>query len=411
MLREKIDAAFEAGATLIAGGSVARIVDRYREHVYAILSLIEEPKKGFDGTAERNSAEGMIRGGFLSASDRQILIGIARDGLEEHRVARRANAVVLLDRGWSCERVAAALLLDDDTVRDWHRAYERGGVEGLKSFGHEGGSSRLTDEQAIALGDWVDAHCPRSIRKIGAWLKRSFGLSYSRSGLIALLHRLGFDYRKPEAMPRGLDDAKQQAFIDEYENLLNTMGLDEAVVFVDAVHPTHQVRPAGCWARKDVAVAVEQTTGRDRLNIHGAINLETGTTQILAFEKVNALSFIKLLGEIEGTHTAMRLIHVFVDNASYHRADVVKEWLAAAGRKIVLHFFPSYCPHLDPIERLWALMHENVTHNRDYKTFNEFRQEILTFLRHTVPKQWKRVCDQISDNFRVIHRADFRVIA
>jgi hypothetical protein len=35
MLREKIDAAFEAGATLIAGGSVARIVDRYREHVYA----------------------------------------------------------------------------------------------------------------------------------------------------------------------------------------------------------------------------------------------------------------------------------------------------------------------------------------------------------------------------------------
>ena len=137
----------------------------------------------------------------------------------------------------------------------------------------------------------------------------------------------------------------------------------------------------------------------------------TGTTQILAFEKVNALSFIKLLGEIEGTHTAMRLIHVFVDNASYHRADVVKEWLAAAGRKIVLHFFPSYCPHLDPIERLWALMHENVTHNRDYKTFNEFRQEILTFLRHTVPKQWKRFCDRISDNFRVIHRADFRVIA
>ena len=212
-------------------------------------------------------------------------------------------------------------------------------------------------------------------------------------------------------MPRGLDDAKQQAFIDEYENLLNTMGVDEAVVFVDAVHPTHQVRPAGCWARKDVALAVEQTTGRDRLNIHGAINLETGQTQILAVEKVNALSFIKLLGEIEGTHTAMRLIHVFVDNASYHKADVVKEWLAAAGRKIVLHFLPPYCPHLDPIERLWGLMHENVTHNRDYKTFNEFRREIIKFLRHTVPKHWKRFCDRISDNFRVIHRADFRVIA
>src|SRR5271166_1183339 len=81
----------------------------------------------------------------------------------------------------------------------------------------------------------------------------------------------------------------------------------------------------------------------------------------------------------------MRLIHVFVDNASYHKASVVREWLAKARRKIVLHFLPPYCPHLDPIERLWALMHENVTHNRDHKTFAEFRWEVIRFLRHTVP--------------------------
>ena len=73
-------------------------------------------------------------------------------------MARRANAIILLDRGWSCERVAAALLLDDDTVRDWHRAYEQGGVEGLKSFGHEGSSSHLTDELAIQ-----SARCQRKI--------------------------------------------------------------------------------------------------------------------------------------------------------------------------------------------------------------------------------------------------------
>ena len=156
---------------------------------------------------------------------------------------------------------------------------------------------------------------------------------------------------------------------------------------------------------------MEQTTGRDRLNIHGAINLETGQTQIVVVETVNALSFIKLLGEIEGTHTAMRLIHVFVDNASYHKADIVKEWLAQAGRKVVLHFLPPYCPHLDPIERLWGLMHENITHNRDYKTFREFKREIITFLRYEVPRHWDRFRDRITDNFRVIHRADFRVIA
>ena len=56
-------------------------------------------------------------------------------------------------------------------------------------------------------------------------------------------------------------------------------------------------------------------------------------------------------------------------------------------------------------------MHENVTHNRDYKTFSEFRTEIITFLRYTVPRHWSRFCDRITDNFRVIHRANFRVLA
>ena len=77
-------------------------------------------------------------------------------------------------------------------------------------------------------------------------------------------------------------------------------------------------------------------------------------------ETVEAESLIKLLGQVESAHHRERLIHVFVDNAKYHKASIVKEWLAAAGRKCVLRFFPKYCPHLDPIERLWALMHEPI---------------------------------------------------
>jgi hypothetical protein len=40
------------------------------------------------------------------------------------------------------------------------------------------------------------------------------------------------------------------------------------------VHPTHVVRPVGSWAAKGENLAIEQTSGRDRINIHGAINLE-----------------------------------------------------------------------------------------------------------------------------------------
>jgi transposase len=52
----------------------------------------------------------------------------------------------------------------------------------------------------------------------------------------------------------------------------------------------------------------------------------------------------------------------------------------------VLRFLPTYCPHLDPIERLWGLMHQNITHNRDFKTFHEFRRAVIDFLRDEVPQ-------------------------
>jgi hypothetical protein len=51
------------------------------------------------------------------------------------------------------------------------------------------------------------------------------------------------------------------------------LGNDEVVLFADAVHPTYAARPVGCWAPKQNKLAIEQTSGRERINIHGAINL------------------------------------------------------------------------------------------------------------------------------------------
>src|SRR5208337_2885963 len=176
----------------------------------------------------------------------------------------------------------------------------------------------------------------------------------SRSGLIKLLHRLGLEYQKPEVIGRHLDEAKQRAFIDAYDKLLNSLGPDEAVLFVDAVHPTHAARPVGCWTASRDKLAIEQTSGRQRLNIHGAIDLETGHTRMIEAETIEALSTIRLLESIEALYPLMALIHVFLDNARYHHAKLVQEWLARPDCRIRLHFVPAYCPHLNPIERLWG---------------------------------------------------------
>ena len=47
----------------------------------------------------------MIRPSFLDSESRCDLIDLARDGAAAHRLARRANALVLLDDGLSCEAI------------------------------------------------------------------------------------------------------------------------------------------------------------------------------------------------------------------------------------------------------------------------------------------------------------------
>jgi hypothetical protein len=107
------------------------------------------------------------------------------------------------------------------------------------------------------------------------------------------------EHRKPKAVARKLDPDQQAGFIAAYEDLLNHLADDEAVLSGDAVHPTHAVRPVGCWAPRDVPIAVAQASGRQRLNIHGAIDLETGKTRMLEVATVNAASTIMRLLAIE----------------------------------------------------------------------------------------------------------------
>ena len=126
-----------------------------------------------------------------------------------------------------------------------------------------------------------------------------------------MLHRLGLEYHKPNVIPRKLDEEKQRAFIEGYEKLLNSLGDDEAVLFADAVHPTHAARPVGCWAPSQEKFAIEQTSGRQRINIHGAIDLETGQTRMIEALTIDAASTIRLLQSIEALYPMLALIHVF----------------------------------------------------------------------------------------------------
>jgi transposase len=84
----------------------------------------------------------IIKRGFLDGTPRTELLRVAKNGLEQTRVSRRAHAILLLNKGMSYSQVAEVLLLDQSTVREWRKAYEAGGVEAPDAFDSRAASAR-----------------------------------------------------------------------------------------------------------------------------------------------------------------------------------------------------------------------------------------------------------------------------
>ena len=98
----------------------------------------------------------MIRPNFLTTADRLELLSCVKRQREDHGVARRANALLLLDDGMSCSQIAKVLFLDDDTVRSWHKQYLTEDWEAVAYDGWKGGQSRMTTAQEVNLSAWLE---------------------------------------------------------------------------------------------------------------------------------------------------------------------------------------------------------------------------------------------------------------
>ena len=114
----------------------------------------------------------MIRPGFLSSADRIELEACVRRQREDHGIARRANAILLLDDGKSCQEISVFLYLDDDTIRGWYKSYRQDGWDALAFDGWKGGQSRR--------------HRPRRLRYARGWRDASVARR-SRSGPMSRL--------------------------------------------------------------------------------------------------------------------------------------------------------------------------------------------------------------------------------
>ena len=296
------------------------------------------------------------------------------------RYAYRIHAIILLGSGYTVRKVKEVLFLDDETLRTYVNNYRIDGIAGLLCDNRSGKLPKLTDNQIEDLKLELDANIYIDTISVINYIKKVFGVVYSRSGARDLLHRIGYVYKKPKLVPGNPDINEQEIFAEQYEEFMLTKSNDVEVVFVDAVHPQHNAIAGYGWIKRGETRELKTNSGRQRLNLHGAINAETHEITIIESDTVNSDSTIDLLTALEEKYPAASSIKVILDNAKYHYSNLVKEFLS--GSRIDLVFLPSYSPNLNLIERLWGFFKKEVLYNKYYENINKFRAACIKFFRN-----------------------------
>jgi len=293
----------------------------------------------------------------------------------DKRICDRIKAVLLKDEGWTWMQISHALLLSEEALRLHLKEF----LSSKKLKPENGGSEeKLSSKQSKQLIDHLQKHTYLYVKDIAIYVKSMWGISYSISGMTDWLHRNQFSYKKPSLVPGKANLEAQETWISSYQQLRQNLREDETICFADGVHPTHNTQVTYGWIKKGIRKEICSNTGRQRINLSGALDVIEKRVHFQEDPVLNAEATIGFLQKIEKAYPDKRKIHLFLDNARYYKNKKVTAYLETS--KIQAHYLPPYSPNLNPIERLWKWMKERVQYNTYYEYFDDFKQAVFGFL-------------------------------
>ena len=335
---------------------------------------------------------------FLKLEERQELIRLHK-GTRDGRVRDRLKAILRLNQGWSYEKIAQALFLDDQTIRNYYKTYREIGIEGLTEFHYRGRNCCLSEEQSGDIKVHLDKITYLTADSIAVHIEDRYGVKYRRKGIVSLIKRLGFEYKKPKLMPGNPDATLQKEFVNEYQRIKQNLQVDDEVIFLDSVHPRHNVRNGYGRILKNRVKHLPTNSGRSRINIIGALNIgNLDVTVRQELTNVNSKSVANILLALLDKYPNAKNIHVILDNAGYNRAKIISVFKYT---RIKLMFLPPYSPNLNLIERLWRFFHNKVTKFKHYQTFAQFQAACKNFFDN-IEQHRNHLKTLLVENFNII---------
>jgi transposase len=329
---------------------------------------------------------------FLEKSQLSLLQNLQRS-TSDRATYQKLTILLMIHQKYPFSEIAFILGIDNTTVYRYFHQYEScNDLTTYLSSHYKPYVGKLTPEQSQEVKAYVGSSICHSSHQVQRFIKEKFDITYHQDSVIALLHRLGFVYKKTKLVPSQGDSKKQEAFIESFREVEQSLTSDEVILFGDGVHPHHNTESTYAWIAKGQEKEILSNTARVRVNLNGAIN-PANPTQIVTHscETINAESTITWLQLIEERFSQLKTIYLYVDNARYYRSKLVSQYLENS--KIKMIFLPPYSPNLNPIERLWKFLKKEVIKSNYTPNSTIFRQRINDFFDNI--QQYKEQLDSL----------------
>ena len=139
------------------------------------------------------------------------------------------------------------------------------------------------------------------------------------------------------------------------------------------------MHPGCLWSRKGQRPLLTANSGRKRYSVLGGYAVTGEYVGVETDGMVNAETVLRWIDRLEAAFPEAERITVFVDNARYLHARLVKDYLV--GKRVRFVYLPAYSPNLNLVERLWKFCKKKVL-GQFYATYALFTCAITDFFTH-----------------------------
>ena len=323
----------------------------------------------------------------LTADERKTLLGYLRTS-PNPQLRLRAHLILLLADGYTWAVIGAVLYCSSRTLARWKQRFEQGRVQAL--LGRSPGvPTRIAKRWATLAVAWVRQHLPRDFGFLRSrWncalvvllLWREHRIEVGRETVRRQLRQADLVWRRPRPVLQRKDPRKE-AILQDLRRLLLELPPDETVVFEDEVDVNLNPKIGCMWMTRGQQAEVVTPGDNAKCYLAGSLHWRTGTLITTRGPKRDGALFVKHLDALRRRLRRYKKIHVILDNAKFHYdSRVLWEFLHEHGERFVLHFLPKYAPELNPIERVWWVLHEQITRNHQCASLEELVELVFAWL-------------------------------